>query len=105
MLIADNGSAVIVDVADVGEQRILVHDESRSDPSLAFALSRLATGPYSPTPIGVFRAVDRPDYGSLAQDQLVAAAARKGPGRPGRPAAFGHHLDRRIAWWVNPLTS
>ncbi len=80
VIIAENGSAVIVDVADVGEQRILVHDESRPDPSLAFALSRLATGPYSPTPIGVLRAVDRPDYGSLAQDQLVAAAARKGPG-------------------------
>ena len=80
VIIAENGSAVIVDVAEVGEERILVHDESRPDPSLAFALSRLATGPYSPTPIGVLRAVDRPDYGSLAQDQLVAAAARKGPG-------------------------
>ena len=80
VIIDDNGSAVIVDVADVGEERMLVHDESRPDPSLAFALSRLANGPYSPTPIGVFRAVQRPDYGSLVQDQLVAAAARKGPG-------------------------
>ena len=71
---------MIVDVADVGEGALLVHDESRADSSLAFALSRLAGGPYSPTPIGVFRAVERPDYGSLVQDQLVAAAARKGPG-------------------------
>jgi 2-oxoglutarate ferredoxin oxidoreductase subunit beta len=74
------GSAVIVDVADVGEDRLVVHDEARQDPSLAFALSRLATGPYSPTPIGVFRAVERPDYGALMQAQLVDAAARKGPG-------------------------
>jgi len=80
VVIDANGSAVIVNVSDVGEERLLVHDESRADPSLAFALSRLANGPYSPTPIGVFRAVDRPDYGSLAEDQLVAAAARKGPG-------------------------
>jgi len=80
VVIDGQGSAVIVDVADVGEQNLLVHDESRLDPSLAFALSRLAVGPTSPTPIGVFRAVERPDYGSLVQDQLVAAAARKGPG-------------------------
>jgi 2-oxoglutarate/2-oxoacid ferredoxin oxidoreductase subunit beta len=75
-----HGGAVIVDVADVGEENIVVHDESRPDPSMAFALSRLANGPYSPTPIGVFRAVERADYGSLVQDQLVSAAARKGPG-------------------------
>ena len=80
MIIDGHGSAVIVDVSEVGEEALLVHDESRSDPSLAFALSRLANGPYSPTPIGVFRAIERPDYGSLVQDQLVAAAARKGPG-------------------------
>ncbi len=80
VIIDANGSAVIVEVSEVGEERLLVHDESRPDPSLAFALSRLANGPYSPTPVGVFRAVERPDYGSLVQDQLVAAAARKGPG-------------------------
>jgi 2-oxoglutarate ferredoxin oxidoreductase subunit beta len=80
VVIDAHGSAVIVDVAEVGEAALLVHDESRPDPSLAFALSRLAGGPYSPTPIGVFRAVERPDYGSLVQDQLVAAASRKGPG-------------------------
>ena len=80
VIIDGNGSAVIVEVSEVGEERLLVHDESRRDPSLAFALSRLANGPYSPTPVGVFRAVDRADYGSLVQDQLLAASARKGPG-------------------------
>jgi 2-oxoglutarate/2-oxoacid ferredoxin oxidoreductase subunit beta len=80
VVIDAQGSAVIVDVSDVGEEGLLVHDEARADPSLAFALSRLANGPYSPTPIGVFRAIQRPDYGSLVQEQLVAAAARKGPG-------------------------
>jgi 2-oxoglutarate/2-oxoacid ferredoxin oxidoreductase subunit beta len=75
-----DGSAQVVEVADVGEDRLLVHDEHRDDPSLAFALSRLASGPTSPTPIGVFRAIDRPDYGSLVNQQILAAAEAKGPG-------------------------
>ena len=74
------GHAEIVDVADVGEDRILVHDESRSDPGLAFMLSRLAHGPYEPTPIGVFRAVERPDYGAAVNQQLAAAQERQGSG-------------------------
>ena len=40
----------------------------------------LASGPTAPTPIGVFRDVDRPDYGTLVNQQLVAAAERRGPG-------------------------
>jgi 2-oxoglutarate ferredoxin oxidoreductase subunit beta len=75
-----DGSAEIVEVADVGEDAIAVHDAHRADPSLAFALSRLATGPTMPTPIGVFRSVARADYGSLVNQQLVAAAEAKGPG-------------------------
>ena len=35
------GHAAIVDVAEVGDDRILVHDERRDDPGLAFVLSRL----------------------------------------------------------------
>jgi 2-oxoglutarate ferredoxin oxidoreductase subunit beta len=57
-----------------------VHDEHRRDPSLAFALSRLADQPNVPTPVGVFRAVERPTYEGELQSQLVAAAERSGPG-------------------------
>src|SRR5690242_17844652 len=57
------GEAQIVEVADVGVDKLVVHDETRPDPSLAFALSRLAEHPETPTPVGVFRAVDRPAYG------------------------------------------
>ncbi len=74
------GRAEIVDVAEVGEENILVHDEARPSPGLAFMLSRLATGPHEPTPIGVFRAVERPDYGSMVNQQLVAANDTYGPG-------------------------
>ena len=43
-------------------------------------LSRLAAGPYEPTPVGVFRAVQRPAYGDEVQRQLVGAQERQGPG-------------------------
>ena len=76
----NQGRARIVTVADVGEDAILVHDERREEPGLAFLLSRLARGPFEPTPIGVFRAVERADYGSLVQRQLLDARERQGPG-------------------------
>jgi len=74
------GEAKIVRVDEVGESRLVVHDEHRPDPSLAFALSRLADHPETPTPVGVFRAVERPSYGSAMQHQLAEASERSGPG-------------------------
>jgi 2-oxoglutarate ferredoxin oxidoreductase subunit beta len=74
------GRARIVDVADVGDDAILVHDEAREEPGLAFMLSRLARGPHEPTPIGVFRAVERPVYGDEVDRQLAAARERQGAG-------------------------
>jgi 2-oxoglutarate/2-oxoacid ferredoxin oxidoreductase subunit beta len=75
-----DGSLEIVSVPDVGIDALLVHDEARNDPSLAFALSRLAQGPYEPTPIGVFRAVARPDYGRQISDQITDAQSKRGLG-------------------------
>jgi 2-oxoglutarate ferredoxin oxidoreductase subunit beta len=74
------GRVEIVDVADVGEDALLVHDEHRKEPSLAFMLSRLAHSTHKPTPIGVFRDVDRPVYDELMAEQLEAAAATQGRG-------------------------
>ena len=75
-----DGSLEIVSVADVGLEALLVHDEARDDPGLAFALSRLAHGPYEPTPIGVFRAVARPEYGTQMSEQITDAQAKRGLG-------------------------
>jgi 2-oxoglutarate ferredoxin oxidoreductase subunit beta len=75
-----HGDAEVVDVAEVGEDRLLVHDEHRDSPSLAFILSRLADQPTVPTPIGVFRDVERPVYDAEVQRQLVAASEQRGPG-------------------------
>jgi 2-oxoglutarate ferredoxin oxidoreductase subunit beta len=74
------GRATIVEVADVGEDALLIHDETRPDPTLAFTLARLSTAPTMPTPIGVFRAVERLEYGSEVSRQLALAQEQKGPG-------------------------
>jgi 2-oxoglutarate ferredoxin oxidoreductase subunit beta len=80
-VVLDNqGRATIVDVADVGEEALLVHDEARPDPTLAFTLARLSTAPTMPTPIGVFRAVDRVEYSGEVTRQLAVAQEQKGPG-------------------------
>jgi 2-oxoglutarate/2-oxoacid ferredoxin oxidoreductase subunit beta len=73
------GRLEIVNVADVGEDKILVHDSHTEDPSLAFALSRLADSPTMPTPVGVFRDVERPAYGDSVQSQIVHALESGGP--------------------------
>jgi 2-oxoglutarate/2-oxoacid ferredoxin oxidoreductase subunit beta len=74
------GGVELVDVADVGEEALLVHDECSPDPSLAFALSRIAHTPHGPTPIGVFRAVDRPVYDDLMAEQIEVTKRELGEG-------------------------
>lgn len=59
---------------------IVVHDAHADDPTLAFALAGLAASPNDPTPIGVFRAVDRPVGISEAGRKLAEARANLAPG-------------------------
>ena len=75
-----DGGVEIVNVADVGLDALLVHDETRQDPSTAFALSRLAFGPTTPTPVGVFRATERAEYGAAMATQVADVAAESGKG-------------------------
>jgi 2-oxoglutarate ferredoxin oxidoreductase subunit beta len=70
---AADGGLAIVDVADAGEEALIVHDPHRADPGLAFSLARLAEDPTGPTPIGIFRDVERPVFGRTGP--TVAAAA------------------------------
>jgi 2-oxoglutarate ferredoxin oxidoreductase subunit beta len=71
---AADGGLELVDVAEAGEDSLIVHDPHRPDPSLAFALARLAEDPSGPTPIGIFRAVERPVYGRTGQPRPQAAS-------------------------------
>jgi 2-oxoglutarate ferredoxin oxidoreductase subunit beta len=80
VVMGNDGQLRLVEVADVGEDAILVHDAHRTDPSLAFALARLSTDDHSPTPFGVFRAVERQEYAGAVSSQLATASERKGPG-------------------------
>jgi 2-oxoglutarate/2-oxoacid ferredoxin oxidoreductase subunit beta len=75
-----DGSVEVVEVANVGEPALLVHDEHRDNPGLAFQLSRLSRGPYEPTPIGVFRDVERPEYGAGMWRQIEESKAKRGSG-------------------------
>jgi 2-oxoglutarate ferredoxin oxidoreductase subunit beta len=76
----EEGRAFVVDVEQYGEEIVHTHDATLQDPSTAFALSRLAHGPHGPTPIGVFRNVDRPVYDTEMERQIADATAAKGPG-------------------------
>ena len=79
-VIFNGGSAKIVPTASVDRSEIIVHDEANPDSSAAFALSRLAHGPYSPTPLGIFRKLGRPTYDGGVSAQVSDATAAKGPG-------------------------
>ncbi len=74
------GEAEVVDSSSVDPKAILVHDETRPDPSVAFALSRLSHGPYGPTPLGIFRNVKRPAYDIEVNAQVQAARDKLGDG-------------------------
>jgi 2-oxoglutarate/2-oxoacid ferredoxin oxidoreductase subunit beta len=63
---AADGGLEIVDVAGAGEDALIVHDPTRRDPGVAFSLARLAEEPTGPTPIGIFRDVQRRVYGRTA---------------------------------------
>jgi 2-oxoglutarate ferredoxin oxidoreductase subunit beta len=80
VVIGSDGAARIVNVADVGEDAILVHDEKRPEAGLAFMLSQLSHSVTQPTPVGVFRAVERPEYASETSRQLSVAQERSGKG-------------------------
>jgi 2-oxoglutarate ferredoxin oxidoreductase subunit beta len=95
VMMGGDGQLRVVSVADVGDDAILVHDAERSDSGLAFALARLSNSIDQPTPIGVFRSVERPEYASEVSRQLVDASARKGPGD------LGALLRSNGTWTVN----
>lgn len=79
VVLGKDGITRIADVADVEASEIVIHNTSAPEPSLAFALSRLSESPVGPTPIGVFRDVERPVYGDEVYRQIEEAKSRPGP--------------------------
>jgi 2-oxoglutarate/2-oxoacid ferredoxin oxidoreductase subunit beta len=75
-----HGELEAVEVDGVDPDTLITHDSHRSDPSYAFALSRLDTSDFRHTPIGVFRKVEQPSYDRLMAEQIATARSRSGPG-------------------------
>ena len=70
------GAFSVVEVADVGEDALVVHDAHLADPSFAFGLSRLTdAGVLHRAPIGIFRDVEAPTYDDQARQQVALAAS------------------------------
>jgi 2-oxoglutarate/2-oxoacid ferredoxin oxidoreductase subunit beta len=84
-----DGSVEIVEVEQAGEEALLVHDAHRESPALAFSLAQLSHQPTGPTPIGIFRDVQRPVYGEAMEHQLDAAVDKFGEGDLGSLLSAG----------------
>ena len=67
------GSIEAVEAASVPESQLIVHDATRTDPSYAFALSRLDGYDFAHSPIGIFRSVERPSYDDAMAAQIDTA--------------------------------
>ena len=72
-----DGSAEIVSADADG---LLVHDPGHTEPSVAFALSRLTWETVGAVPMGVFRDVARPVYDDGIAEQIREAKERRGEG-------------------------
>ena len=72
---ADYGSIEAVEASSVPESELIVHDATRTDPSYAFALSRLDGYEFKHTPIGVFRSVERQSYDDAMAAQIDTVRA------------------------------
>ena len=75
-----DGSLRVVDVAEAGENSLLVHDAAHAQASLAFALSRITYETDGAVPLGVFRSLEQPVYDDLMSEQLDAAREQRGEG-------------------------
>jgi 2-oxoglutarate ferredoxin oxidoreductase subunit beta len=64
----------------VTEKDLIVHDATNPNPAYAFLLSRMDSTPGFPTPLGVLRAVDAPQYEEGMNRQIREVIARKGRG-------------------------
>jgi 2-oxoglutarate ferredoxin oxidoreductase subunit beta len=92
---ADGSLSIEDDVAE-DDPRVVVHDAHRSDPSYAFALSRLQALDSRYAPMGVFRSVERATYDALMSSQLETAAAAS----PADDAALQTLLAGSDTWQV-----
>ncbi len=71
--VVDLGNGITID-------DLLVHDEKAEEPSLAYLLSRMVH-PVFPECVGVFRAVERPTFDGMVNQQVEDAVKTRGRGK------------------------
>jgi 2-oxoglutarate ferredoxin oxidoreductase subunit beta len=79
----------------ITERDLLVHDERRKEPTLAYLLSRM-TYPEFPVPMGVFYSAERPTLEDSLERQAIQATAALGAGSLERLLGSG------ATWTVEP---
>jgi 2-oxoglutarate/2-oxoacid ferredoxin oxidoreductase subunit beta len=74
------GNLRIGTLEEAGSAGFVVHDAHRTDPTFAFALSRLSDPQtLQDTPIGIFRDIEKPSYDRLVRQQITEAKAKGTP--------------------------
>jgi 2-oxoglutarate/2-oxoacid ferredoxin oxidoreductase subunit beta len=59
---------------------VLVHDETDLNPIRSFVLAHMAEDPGMPTPIGIFRRINKPTYDQGVHEQIKNITDKKGEG-------------------------
>lgn len=67
----------VVNLNEVDEKELLIHDEKNPEPNYAYFLTQMEY-PETPVPFGVFRAYERPTYDTMMSDQIEAAQKKSG---------------------------
>lgn len=78
----DGAKPIIVDLASgsFSKDDLLVHDEFSEEPILAMILAHMTDHPDYPTPIGIFRQVQRETYDGGIRNQINAVTEKRGKG-------------------------
>ncbi|MCX5425539.1 2-oxoacid:ferredoxin oxidoreductase subunit beta [Streptomyces sp. NBC_00078] len=90
---AGAGGLTPAKVSEAGEDALVVHDATLTDPSYAFALSRLSATDLGHTVTGVFRSVSRPVYDDQVRAQTDRATSAA-------PADLQSLLTGKDTWTV-----
>ncbi|MCM8794572.1 MAG: 2-oxoacid:ferredoxin oxidoreductase subunit beta [Candidatus Omnitrophica bacterium] len=71
----------VVNVKDVPWESLLIHRENDPNPHYAYLLTQM-DDPQTPLPVpfGIFRAVEKPSYDEMMENQIQDAIRTKGPG-------------------------
>jgi len=95
------GECEIVEVADVGEDRLLVHDETREDPALAFALSRLSSQSIAHVPVDLSQIAGFvvEDLRREHPDREVEVTIEPGLAAVGDPTLLRMMLENLLGTW------